>query len=301
MLPTLQRALLALGVLALVFTASQALVYGLPGDPVETLLGETATPLSAAELRAELGLDAPFPQRLLHGVLAMAQGDWGRSLIHREPIGPILARRFKATLHLVAATLVLGVLVSLALGVAAASRGGLLAGLCELWGLAAVALPTPWLGPILLWIFSVKLGWLPITGSVWLPALTLSVGFVGLWSRLVRARVAEGLAQNSVLFARSLGVRELRILFKHALLPQSGSLVSYFGAQLGALLGGALVTETVFAWPGIGSYLVDSVLSRDYPSVQAAAFVTASFAWAGTLFGHWAQRQIDPRIEEEAS
>ena len=146
-----------------------------------------------------------------------------------------------------------------------------------------------------MYVLAVALPLFPVSGGLALPALTLSIPFSGLWSRLIRERVSETLRLGAAPGARARGIPEWRVVIKYGLAPASGSLLAYLGTQFGALLGGAFVTEAIFDWPGLGSLLVDSVLRRDYPLVEAAVFAAAAASLLGSLFGDWAQTWIDPR------
>jgi peptide/nickel transport system permease protein len=302
------RALRSLLILLLVFLASRALLHTLPGDPLETLLSETGTAVPRDLLRAQLGLDLPFWQSLFRDLKLALHGDLGRSILTQEAIAPQLPIRIGRTLTLTLASLAFGVTCAVVLGLTAAAskhsdspwlRGA--ANLCQLGSAIASALPTVWLGPLLGLAFAIKLGWFSISRDWVLPALTLGISFSGSWSRLVRDRVSEILREPAAQAARARGVGELRTLLKYGLAPASPAFVAYLGSQAGSLMAGAFVTEVIFDWAGMGSFLVDAVLQRDYPVVQAAVFSAASFSILGTWLGDWLQHRIDPRLRVENS
>ncbi len=287
-------------VLAAVFVLSRAMVFALPGDPVETLLSETGTSVNRTLLRQELGLDRPFLESLAQDLGQALHGDFGRSILTRIPVGPELGQRLRATLVLAGAAMALTLVVSLGLGLAAAhpepGRGARWADrLCTWHGALAAALPTPWIGPLLAWALAVQLPLFPL-GNHWaLPALTLSLSLSGFWARLIRERVRETLQLGPARAARARGLGETRLLLKYGLAPASPALLAFLGTQAGSLMAGAFVTEVIFEWPGLGSLLVDAVLKRDYPVVQAAVFAAAAVSLLGNFAGDGLQRWADPR------
>jgi peptide/nickel transport system permease protein len=301
------RLLSLLAMSLLIFGLTRALIHALPGDPLETLLAETGTAVPREILRAELRLDRPFLAGIAEDLRAVAtRGDLGRSILTRQPVAPLLAARLARTVALATAAVVWGLTLSLALGLAAAEPGAsrlarALDRLCTGFGALSAALPTPWIGPMLIYALAVRLPLFPLGGHLALPALTLALAFAGLWSRLVRERVRETLRLGAAQAARARGIPEWRVLVKYGLAPASGALLAYLGTQFGALLGGAMVTEVVFDWPGVGSLLVESVLKRDYPVVEAAVFATALLSLLGTALGDWAQAWIDPRRQPGAA
>jgi ABC-type dipeptide/oligopeptide/nickel transport system permease component len=271
-------------ILAFVFILSRSMIRSLPGDPLETLVAETATNVPREELRQELGLDRPFWSAVAQDLRqAVVHGDLGISLFTRQQITPLIGERFLKTIQLTLAALALGLCLSLTIGLLAAA--GIGDRFCTLYGGVTAALPTPWIGPILIYLLSVWLPVLPPRDHIVLPALTLAIGFSGTWSRLIRQRVRESLAVGAARGARARGVSEFTVLLKYGLAPVSGALIAYLGTQLGFLLAGAFVTEVIFNWPGLGSLFVNAVLSRDYTVVEAAAFVGAATSLFGTALG----------------
>lgn len=287
-----------LGVCTLVFL----LIHLVPGDPVEAMLGENAQVADREALRQALGLDRPLGEQYLAYLQRLARLDLGLSFQDRRPVAAILGERLPATLELTLAALALALLLALPLGVLAAHHRGspLDSGAMGL-SLVGISIPNFWLGPLLILVFSLWLGWTPVSGregpaSLILPALTLGTGMAAILARMVRGSILEVLGEDYVRTARAKGLSERRVLWGHALRNAWLPILTLIGLQLGGLLGGAVITETVFAWPGIGSLLVEAIQSRDYPVVQACVLlVSLSYVFVNTLtdlvYG-W----VDPRI-----
>ncbi len=290
-------------VILAVFVLSRAIIRALPGDPLETVIAESGTSLPPGQIRAELGLDRPFVPALIHDALRATHGDLGISFISRRAIRPLLAHALYRTLLLSSLSLTFALSLALVLGLSAAGitdeRIRVHADrLCLGYGACVAALPTPWIGPVLMLAFCVWIPLLPTGGNILLPSITLALGFGGLWSRLIRDRVRETLlSSGAVPAARARGVPEWKVVLKYGLAPCSGSLLAYLGTQAGAMIGGAFITETLFDWHGVGFLLVDAVLKRDYPVVEWAIFVAAIASLAGTSLGDCLQRLVDPRIK----
>ena len=287
-----------LGVCTLVFL----LIHLVPGDPVEAMLGENAQVADREALRQALGLDRPLGEQYLDYLQRLARLDLGLSFQERRPVAAILGERLPATLELTLAALALALTLALPLGVLAARHRGspLDTGAMGL-SLVGVSIPNFWLGPLLILVFSLWLGWTPVSGregpaSLILPALTLGTGMAAILARMVRGSILEVLGEDYVRTARAKGLSERRVLWGHALRNAWLPILTLIGLQLGGLLGGAVITETVFAWPGVGSLLVEAIQSRDYPVVQACVLlVSLSYVLVNTLtdlvYG-W----VDPRI-----
>lgn len=294
--PWLRTAALLLGV----FLLSRTLVRALPGDPVTTILEETGLALSQEELRAWLGLDRPYLAGAVHDFKqVLFHGDFGRSFATREPIGPVLPGRILNSLLLGLSGTLLALAAALPLGIAAGAGIGLADAICRRAGALLTAFPAAWTGPILAWLLGVRWFWLPPSGHLALPALTLALGVSGFWMRLVRARVREtllGPGGMAATAARARGLPEFRVALKYGFAPALPDLAAYFGTQLGGLIAGSAVIEVLFDWPGMGSLFVDSVLRRDYPLVEACAFTTGALALLGTRLGDWLQFRFDPRL-----
>jgi len=259
-----------LGVTALVF----AFLHLVPGDPVEIMLGESAMPADVEAMRRDLGLDRSLPAQLIAYLGGALRGDLGHSLAFRAPVAAVIAERYPATLELAAAAFAVALALALPLGVLAALRPGRAVDrVIRVLSLGGICLPTVCLGPLLILLFSVRLAWLPVSGrGGWahlvLPALTLGLGMAGMLVRLTRASMLAALGEDFVRTARAKGASEARVALRHALLAALPPIVTALGLQAGALLAGAVVTETIFAWPGVGRLTVQAIGARDYALVQ---------------------------------
>ena len=290
--------LVVLGVVSIVFL----LIHLVPGDPVEIMLGESASAADREALRAALGLAQPLQVQYLHYLGNLLQLDLGTSIHYRQPVVALLQARIPATGLLAGVTLILSVLLALPLGILAAVRHN------TLWdsgamgfSLLGVSIPNFWLGPLLIMVFSLWLGWLPVSGqggvaSVVLPALTLGTGLAAVLSRMVRSSMLEVLHEDYLRTARAKGVTPLRVILHHALRNALLPVITLVGLQLGALLAGAVITETVFSWPGIGLLTIESIQSRDYPVVQACVLLIIVTYVMVNLLTDLAYAWIDPRI-----
>jgi len=288
----------AFGVLLLTFL----LVHLVPGDPVEVMLGESATTADRSQLRAELGLDQPLPVQFADYLVKLAHGDFGRSIHTHTPIAGLLQERVPTTARLALLALVIAVLIGLPLGIAAAlnhlrwpDR------MATLSALTLSAMPHFWLGPLLMLIFALWLGWLPVSGmesplSIVLPALTLACGLAAILTRMTRASMLEVLGEDFVRTARAKGLPERIVVLRHALKAALLPVVTVIGLQLGSLLAGAVITETVFGWDGVGRLLVESIEKRDYPVTQACVLVIALAYVLVNLLTDLAYARLDPRI-----
>lgn len=290
--------LVVLGVVSIVFL----LIHLVPGDPVEIMLGESASVADRQALRAALGLDQPVRVQYLHYLGKLLQLDLGTSIHSRQPVAELLQARLPATGLLAGVTLVLTLLLALPLGILAAVRRNTLwdAGAMG-FSLLGVSIPNFWLGPLLIMLFSLWLGWLPVSGqggvaSVVLPALTLGTGLAAVLSRMVRSSMLEVLHEDYLRTARAKGVPPLRVILHHALRNALLPVITLLGLQLGALLAGAVITETVFSWPGIGLLTIESIQSRDYPVVQACVLLISVTYVLVNLLTDLAYAWIDPRI-----
>jgi peptide/nickel transport system permease protein len=283
-----------------------------PGDPAEIMLGSQATQADLDRLRAELGLTEPLYVQYVHWLGLVARGDLGRSIWMKRPVLAEVLGRFKATLVLTGAALVLSTAVGLALGIVSAIRpNSLLDRLSAVASLFGASMPVFWLGIVLMVIFALWLGWLPASGMfapygggdlrdllahLALPAFTLAAASVTIIARLTRSTMLETLGQDYIRTARAKGVVERAVVLRHGLKNALIPIVTVVGVQAGYLLGGAVLTETVFAWPGIGSLVLDAILRKDYPVVLAAVeFVAAGFIVINValdlLYGY-----LDPRL-----
>jgi len=268
-----------LGIVTLVF----AFLHLVPGDPVEIMLGESAAPADVAALRRELGLDRPLPAQYARFLARAARGDLGRSIALRT-------------------SLALG--LALPLGVAAALRPGSAVDRgARLVSLAGACLPGFWLGPLLILLFSLRLAWLPVSGRgglahLVLPATTLGLGMSAILVRLVRTSMIAALGEDFVRSARAKGAPEWRVVAVHALRNALLPVTTVAGLQAGALLAGAIITETIFAWPGLGRLLVQAIDARDYPLVQGCVLAIGVTYVGINTATDLLQRAIDPRLRD---
>jgi len=288
------------GVSTLVFL----LLVLIPGDPVDVVLGESAQSADREAMRAALGLDRSLAERWARFYLDLAHGDLGDSLVRHQPVSQLIMQRLPATLQLAAAAFLLVLLVAVPLGVLAAwSRGRWMDRLAQAFALAGVSLPNFWLGPLLVLLFSIALGWTPVSGnlepgSLILPAVTLGLSMAAITTRMVRSSLLEVAAQPFLRTARCKGLGEGAVMLRHALPNAMLPVIIVLGLQLGSLLAGAVITEVVFAWPGIGSLLVDAIRQRDYPVVQGAVLCIALSYVLANRFADLLAAWLDPRIRE---
>lgn len=263
------------GVTCLVFL----LLHLTPGDPVDVMLGESARPADREALRIALGLDKPMGRQLVDYFSDLARFDLGTSLHSKLPVSQLVGERLPATLQLALAALGCALLLALPLGIlAAVKRGGAWDYGAMGFSLLGVSMPNFWLGPVLILIFSLWLGWTPVSGrdspaSLILPALTLGTALAAILARMIRSSLLEVLGEDYVRTARAKGLGPVAVLWGHALRTAWLPILTLIGLQLGALLAGAVITETVFAWPGLGSLLVEAIQQRDYPVVQGAVLL----------------------------
>jgi peptide/nickel transport system permease protein len=286
-----------LGVASLVFL----IIHATPGDPVEAMLGESASPAARSDLRQHLGLDRPLLEQYFSFLAGLAHGDLGRSVRSGEPVLGVVMHHLPMTAALAGAALTLAVTLAIPLGLLAAARvGGFVDRACLVLSLLGASLPNFWLGPMLVLWFSLGLGWLPVSGSdsvahLVLPSVTLGLSLAGILTRMTRSTVAEILRDDFIRTARATGASEPRILARHALRNALTPLITIVGLQGGALLAGSVITETLFAWPGVGRLTIDAIRMRDYPLVQGCVLAIAlSYVLmnlATDIAGVWA----DPR------
>jgi peptide/nickel transport system permease protein len=289
------------GVTTLVFF----LIHWVPGDPIEVMLGESASAADRELLRHALGLDRPVLQQWLSFLAGVVRFDLGDSLYHQQPVAELLQARYLATAELAVTALVIAVLIAVPMGILAAARQG------SVWDLGAmgfsllgVSIPNFWLGPLLVLVFSLALGWFPVSGrsgvaSVVLPAITLGTSMAAVLSRMVRSSLLEVLGEDFIRTARAKGLSNYQVLIRHGLGNAWLPVLTLLGMQLGALLGGAVVTETVFNWPGVGSLLIESIQRRDYPVVQGCVLVISLTYVVINLLTDLLYGWIDPRIRLE--
>lgn len=274
----------------------------LTGDPTLTLLPAEATEQDRNFFRKQYGLDRPLPVQYLTYVGNVLRGDLGVSFRYREPALGIVLERLGATLQLAVTSMILATLIALPLGVLSAIRRGTwLDAAVRAFAALGQSTPSFWLGLILVLVFAVELGWLPTSGRgglqhLILPAVTLSFFTAGAVARLTRANMLESMRSDFVRFERLAGLPEHAIVLRHALRNAAIPVVTFMALQFGVLLSGAVVTETVFAWPGIGLLVVDAISTRDYPVIQATVLVTAFLILLLNLAVDLLYGWLDPRI-----
>ncbi len=300
-----RRFLLTIPVLLGVATLVFALIHLIPGDPVRTMLGESATEQSVIELRGRLGLDRPLYLQYALYLKGLARGDLGTSLRTNEPVVTAIATRMPATFELALASIVVAIVIAIPLGIlAAAGAGTFIDHLATTLALVGISMPNVWLGPLLAIIFAVQLGWLPVSGrgtfaQLVLPALTLGAPLAAVLARMTRASVIDELRELYVTAARARGLSRARAVLRHAFRNSLIPIVTVLGLQVGAVLTGAVITETIFAWPGVGRLLIQSIGFRDYPLVQGCILLIAVTYVSVNLLTDLAYGLLDPRIRYE--
>lgn len=293
-------------VTVLVFTLTRVL----PGDPARLLLGEEATPELVAQIREELGLNRPILVQYADWLWGLVKGDLGRSIRGNEPVAPIIWQKLPTTLELSLFSLLVAVAIGIPAGVLAALRrnSAIDAGVTVM-ALSGVSIPNFFLGILLIYVFSIRLAWIPPSGYVepWvdlqknlllmlMPAITLGTALAGAIARFTRNSMLEVLSQDYVRTARAKGLEGRVVVYKHALRNAAIPVVTVIGLQLGGLLGGAVVTEQVFSIPGFGRLLVDSVFNRDFPVLQAVVLISALAVFLINVLTDLLYAAIDPRI-----
>jgi ABC-type dipeptide/oligopeptide/nickel transport system permease component len=298
------RLLIGIPTLLLVTALVFAIVRLIPGDPARILAGDFATDELVAELRARWHLDRPLPVQYAVYLGGLLRGDLGRSTATSAPVAPDLGDRFLRTLQLAGAAIVVAALLGGSLGVLGAThRSSMTDYAAAILALAGVSTPIFWSGLILILLFSVHLEWLPAGGSgslrhLVLPAISLGLFGAGVIARQTRSSLLEVLGQDFIRAARSKGLSERVVVYKHALKNALIPVVTVLGDQFGRTLGGAILTETVFAWPGMGRYLVDAILMRDYPVIQGIILVFATSFVVINLLVDLSYGLLDPRVHD---
>ncbi|HUQ45359.1 MAG TPA: nickel ABC transporter permease [Gemmatimonadaceae bacterium] len=277
-----------------------------PGDPAQMMLlrrtGDVPAEEDVQRLRHELGLDRPFAERYVGWVTAAARGDLGRSYRTGQPVLGELRARFPATLVLALAAFALGLVIAIPLAVvSAAARDSIFDHGARLVALAGVSLPSYLLGYVLMLLFAVTLGMLPVSGAgsarhLVLPALTLALGSAASVTRMLRANLLDELGEDYVRTARAKGLSGLATLMRHALRNALNPVVTLSALRFGRLLGEAVIVETIFAWPGIGRWMVESIYDRDYPAIQGFVLYIATVFVVINIAVDLAYRALDPRV-----
>lgn len=270
----LTRALYTIPVIWLVVSVVFLLIHLVPGDPILQMLGEGAPAADIAATRHAYGLDAPLGQQYWHYWEGVLHGDLGPSVRYNQSVSSLIAERYPFTLQLTIAALLVAIVISIPAGVRSAQRRGRwddkLLSVVSLFGLS---FPNFALGPILILFFAIKLGWLPVSGSgtlahLVLPAITMGGALAAILTRMVRTSMLEELSQDYIRTARAKGLSERTVVYRHALRNAMLPVLTVVGLQFGALLAGAIVTETIFSWPGIGRLTIQAIGNRDYYLVE---------------------------------
>ena len=297
-----RRLILTIPVLLGVATLVFSLIHLVPGDPVQMMLGESAAPEEVAQLRSRLGLDRPMLVQYGSFLRGVAAADLGQSLRTNQPVTSVIEERLPATFELALASMLVAIVVALPLGIVAAARAGTAVdhGATTL-ALIGISMPNFWFGPLLAIVFSVSLGWLPVSGRgslahIVLPAITLGAPLAATLARMTRASVLEELREPYVLAARARGLSRARAIVTHAFRNGLIPIVTVLGLQFGSVLTGAVITETIFAWPGVGRLLVQSISARDYPAVQGCILLIAVSYMSMNLLIDVLYGWLDPRI-----
>lgn len=287
-----------LGVATLVF----GLIHFIPGDPARAMLGDVASERDIAQLRQQLGLDRPLAAQYVAFLGGLARADLGTSLRTGGPVAGEILARLPATFELAVAAIAVALVVAIPLGIAAAVwRGTIVDHTAMTVSLAGVSMPNFWLGPLLAIVFGVELGWLPVSGRgglehLVLPAISLGAALAAVLARMTRASLVDQLRELYTQAARARGVSKSRAVLRHAFRNSLIPIVTLAGLQVGAVLTGAVITETIFAWPGVGRLLVQSIGFRDYPMVQGCILLIAVTYVGVNLVVDLLYVVLDPRI-----
>ena len=300
-----RRVLLAVPVLLGVATLVFSLIHLVPGDPAQAMMGDGASPQDVAELRKNLGLDQPLLTQYVAFLGNAVKGDLGKSFRTGQPVTTMIIERIPATAELAVAAMFIAILIAIPLGVIAAVwRGTAVDYSAMTFALAGVSIPNFWLGPLLAIVFAVELGWLPVSGRgtpahLVLPAISLGLALAAILARMTRASLLDELGELYVRAARARGVSNTSAISRHALRNSLVPLLTIVALQFGAVLTGAVITETIFAWPGIGRLLIQSIGFRDYPMVQGCILLIAVTYVSVNLITDLMYGFLDPRIRYE--
>ena len=298
----LRRLLLLIPVLWGVATLVFLLLHFIPGDPIDLMLGDSALGTDRETLRDQLGLNDPLIIQYIRYFGDLLQGDWGTSLFSKKPVFEEIMERVPATMELMFGAMVVTILVAMPLGlIAAVKKGTWIDQGSMIFSLLGVSIPNFWLGPMLILLFSIHFDLLPVNERgglehLILPALTLGTSLASILARITRSSVVETLQAEYIRTARSKGISELRILLRHALRNALIPIVTVIGLQIGVLLSGAIITEAIFDWPGLGNLLISAINSRNYPLVQGCVlFIAGSYVMVNLMID-LLYAYLDPRI-----
>ena len=278
------------------------LIHLIPGDPVDVMLGETARPADKEALRQSLGLHLPIHEQVFQYFKGLITFNWGASIFSGRSVSSLLLERLPATVELSVVALLIAVIIAIPLGILAAIRHKTFIDFSAMgFALLGVSIPNFWLGPLLIMAGALWLGWFPVSGregwtSLILPALTLGTAMAAILSRMIRSSLLEVIHEDFVRTARAKGVPEWKVIVYHGLRNALLPVITLLGLQLGALLGGAVITETVFSWPGLGLLTVEAIQRRDYPVVQASVLCISMIYVLINFFTDILYHWIDPRV-----
>jgi len=297
-----RRLLLTIPVLLGVATLVFALIHLVPGDPAQSMLGDGASPEEVQKLRTALGLDKPLVEQYWSFMTGLVRGDLGSSFRYGTPVAREIRDRLFRTFQLAMAAMLVAVAIAIPLGIlAAVFRGTAIDHAAMTLALIGISMPNFWLGPLLAILFAVYLGWLPVSGTgglthLVLPAVTLGAALAAILARMTRASVLEELRELYVLAARARGASRTRAVVRHAFRNSLIPVVTIIGLQFGAVLTGTIITETIFAWPGVGRLLIQAINFRDYPLVQGCIlFISFTYVMMN-LLTDLTYGLLDPRI-----
>lgn len=290
-----------IGVMTFVFF----MIHLVPGDPVELMLGENAIDSDKERLRTALGIDRPIITQYFSFIINAFRGDLGRSIHSNMPVFTVIAERFPSTIELALCAIFVAVIISIPLGVISAyKQKSIFDNGSMVISLFGISMPSFWLGPILIIIFSIKLGWLPVSGRggisyIILPSITLGTALSAILTRMTRSSMLDCLKEEYVSTARAKGLSEKVVIIKHALANAMIPIITIVGLQSGALLSGAIITETIFSWPGIGRLTIQAINTRDYPLLQGCVLIIALSYVTVNLLTDILYAYFDPRIKYE--
>ena len=298
----LQMIPIAFGILTLVFS----LIHLIPGDPALQIAGENARPEDVREVRKALGLDQPLWSQYVSYLSHVIRGDLGKSFQTNESVSKEIAVRYPATIQLAFGAMAIALLVAFPLGIISAIyRNSWIDNLARFFALIGVSMPSFWFGPLLIIAFAINHTWFPVSGreeglrSLVLPSLTMGLALAAILTRMIRVSLAEELTQLYVTTAIAKGVTRSKAIFRHALKNALIPVITVLALQFGSLLTGAIITEQIFSWPGLGRLLIQSISTRDYPQVQASILVIALTYIAVNFASDLLYGVVDPRIKLE--
>jgi len=291
---------ITLGILTLIFS----LIHLIPGDPAVQIAGENARPEDVAQIRKELGLDQPLWKQYVSYLGRLAHGDLGTSFRTGTSVAKEIRERYPATIQLAFGAMLIALVIALPLGIISAIyRNSWIDNVARFFALLGVSMPSFWLGPLLIIAFSIHFTWFPVSGreegfkSIVLPSLTMGMALAAILTRMIRVSLAEELNQLYVTTAVAKGVSRRKAIFIHALKNALIPVITVLGLQFGSLLTGAIITEQIFSWPGLGRLLIQSITTRDYPQVQASILVIALTYIMINLIADLLYGMVDPRIK----